>query len=109
MRGTTWMGINTEGAKKRTTAPKKTKTSKQKWMYQGHLHSKRIKHETSQKNDQEKLRQGKRTNRKQNNGIEPSTKATKTETRAQEVTEIEEVAPPTTCIKARNANMYSLP
>ena len=35
-------------------------------------------------------------------------KATKTKIRAQEVTEIEEVAPPTTCIKARNANVYNL-
>ena len=94
---------------KRTTALKKTETSTLKLLQLAGLYSKRIKHETSQKNDQEKLRQGKRTNRKQNNGIEPSTKATKTEIRAQEVTEIEEVAPPTTCIKARNANMYNLP
>ena len=94
---------------KRTTALKKTETSTLKLLQPAGLHSKKRKHETSQKNDQEKLRQGKRTNRKQNNDIEPSTEATKTETRAQEVTGIEEVAPPTTCIKARNANMYNLP
>ena len=66
-----------EEAGKRTTALKKTETSTLKLLQLAGLYSKRIKHETSQKNDQEKLRQGKRTNRKQNNDIEPSTKATK--------------------------------
>ena len=72
------------------------------------LHSKKIKQETSQKNHQKKLQQGKRKNRQQNINNKPSMKATKTKIRAQEVTEIEEVAPPTTCIKARNANVYNL-
>ena len=60
------------------------------------------------KNHQENLHQGKNKNRQQNNNNKPSIKATKTKIRAQEVTEIEEVAPPTTCIKARNVNVYNL-
>ena len=73
------------------------------------MKSKTSKHETSQNKHQENLQQGKTRTKQQSKNNKGSVKATKAKMRAQEVVQIEEAAPATTCRKSINVNVSNLP
>ena len=102
-------GYKQEQSKKTNNAPPKNENEHAKidvtrWFVQ---QKKQVQNEPQK--SIRKLQQGKRTSRKQNNNNKQYIKSTKTNMHAQEVTEIEEVVPATTCRKARNTNVDNVP
>ena len=72
------------------------------------MHGKNSKHETSQNKRQEKLKQDSTRSNPQSRSDERSVKSTSRKIAVQEVAQIEEAAPTTTCRKAKHMNMINV-